>query len=188
MPSFFFHYNKVKNVKMELLSFGLIVALFLILVFFGGFFGVVWVPTGKKDRERIAKLIDWQPEKVFLDLGSGTGDLLFFLSKKYGVKGVGIEISPILYLYSKIKSLFYKKVEIYFGDYSKFDFSNIDIIYAFLHPSLLKKLKEKINKEAKKEVLVILSCWKFKDMEPLRVDKKDKKRPYYLYSIKPKSK
>jgi predicted RNA methylase len=173
---------------MDLLFFILIITLFLILFSLGGFFGVIWIPTRRRDYERIASLIDWHSEKVFFDLGSGTGGLLFFLSKKYGIECVGIEISPIFYLYSKIKSLFYKKVKIYFGNFFKFDFSDAGIIYAFLHPKLLKRLKEKINKEAKKEVLVILSCWQFENTEPLKINKKEKEISYYLYSIKPMSK
>lgn len=168
---------------MTLSIFILIIVLFLLFFSLGGFLGVVWAPTRRKDYERIASLIDWQSEKVFFDLGSGTGDLLFFLSKKYGIKCVGIEISPIFYLYSKIKSLFYKRVKIYFGNFFKFNLSDADIIYAFLHPKLLKRLKEKINKEAKKNVLVIISCWPFENIEPLKINKKQKEVSYYLYLI-----
>jgi SAM-dependent methyltransferase len=171
---------------MPLLTFLLIcVLLFLIFFFFGGFFGVIWFPTREKDYEKIADLASLRPDKIFFDLGCGTGDLLFFLSKKYGVKCVGIEISPLLYLYSKIRSLFNKKVKIYFGNLFKINLSEADIIYAFLHPGLLERLENKINQEAKKEVSVVISCWPLKHKELLRVDEKGEKGPYYLYLFKP---
>ena len=118
---------------------------------------------------------------LFYDLGSGTGDMLFYLSKKYNVNCVGIEISPILYLYSKIKSLFYDKVKICYGNFFKYDLSKTDVIYVFLEPKLYDKLKEKINNELKNDSKIILACWPFKESTPIRTDKKKSKIPYYLY-------
>lgn len=166
--------------------FIIVIILFLVLLFFGGLFGVIWFPIRKRDYEKIANLASLQSDKTFFDLGSGTGDLLFYLSKKYGIKCVGIEVSPALYLYSKIRSLFNKRVQIYFGNFFKFDLSDADIIYAFLHPKLLKRLKEKINEEVKKEVAVIISCWPFENKKPLKIEEKDERGAYYLYSFKPK--
>jgi predicted RNA methylase len=168
--------------------FLIIVLLFLILFFFGGFFGVIWLPTRKREYEQIANLIDLNPDKIFFDLGSGTGDLLFYLSKKYGIKCVGIEVSPIFYLYSKIKSIFNKRVKIYFGDFFKYDLSDADIIYVFLHPKLLSRLEEKISKEIKKETSVIISCWPIKNREALKIVEKECREPYYLYLLKPRIK
>ena len=78
----------------------LLLDIFLFLFILGGFFGALWIPTRKKNYERIASLAELKPGMIFYDLGSGSGSLLFYLSKKYNIKCVGIEISPILYLYS----------------------------------------------------------------------------------------
>lgn len=168
---------------MSLFDFIFIGTLILFLFSFGGFFGVIWFPTRKKDYEKITDLINWQAGMTFFDLGSGTGDLLFFLSKKYGIRCVGIEVSPLLYLCSKIRSLFNKKVKICFGDFFRADLSGADVIYAFLHPKLLKRLDKKISQEIKKETSVIISCWPLEDREPLKVGKA--RDPYYLYLFKP---
>src|SRR4030042_6669331 len=101
--------------KVFILIFNIILFLFIL----GGFYGVIWIPTKKKDYDRIAKLIDLKPGMTLYDLGSGTGDMLFYFSKRYNIKCVGIEISPILYLYSKCKFLFSKSVEIKYGDFFK---------------------------------------------------------------------
>ena len=165
--------------------FLLIIISFLILFSFGGFFGVIWFPTRRKDYEKIASLASLQPDKIFFDLGSGAGDLLFYLSKKYGIKCVGIEVSPLFYLYSKIRSLFNKKVKIYFGNFFRFDLSSADVIYAFLHPKLLRGLEEKIDKEIKKKTSVIISCWPLENREPLKLEEREKERAYYLYLFAP---
>ena len=165
----------------------IIVLLFIILLSFGGFFGVIWLPTRKRDYEKIVNLANLQQDKVFFDLGSGSGDLLFFLSKKYGIKCVGIEVSPVLYLYSKTRSLFNKRVKIYFGDFFRFNLSDADIIYAFLHPKLLKRLEEKISEEIKKETSVIISCWPLEKRGSPNAVEQGSKMPYYLYLFKPRN-
>ncbi len=147
----------------------------------GGFWGVIWLPTKKKDYNRIENLVSLREGMVLYDLGSGTGDLLFYLSRKYKIKCVGIEISPILYLYSKVRSLFYRNVKIKYGNLFKYNLSGADIVYAFLHPDMYKELKEKIYREVKKETRIILACWPFLNEEPLKASEKNKGIPYYLY-------
>lgn len=156
------------------------IALFLFII--GGFWGALWIPTKKSDYERIAECIDLRPGMSFYDLGSGTGDLLFYLSKTYGIKCVGIEISPILYFYSKFKSLFSKDVEIRYGDFFRHDLSKADILYTFLHPKMYDRLRNKIDSNiGRHSTLILLSTWPFKNANPLKVSKKNKKATYYLY-------
>ncbi|MBU4350977.1 hypothetical protein L6250_01875 [Candidatus Parcubacteria bacterium] len=153
----------------------------ILLMIIGGFFGAIWVPTKKKDYERIAILAGLRPGMVFYDLGSGSADLLFYLSKKYKIRCVGIEISPILYLYSKIKAIFFKNVQIRYGNFLKYDLSEADVIYVFLLPKIYEKLQEKLYNDAKNESLIILSAWPFKDAKYLKTNEKDRKLTYFLY-------
>lgn len=176
---------------MSLLIYLLLLIISLILIFadFGGFWGAVWLPTKRENYELIISLINLKEGMIFYDLGSGTGDFLFYLAKKYDkVKFRGIEVSPILYLYSKIKSRSYKNVEIYFGNLFHFDISEADVIYVFLHQKMLKKLKEKITREAKKETLVIVGGWPFEGIKPLKTTQRESTTPYYLYLFEPKMK
>jgi len=161
--------------------FILLINIFIFLTIIGGLFGAIWIPTKKKDYERIAKLAGLRPGMIFYDLGSGSADLLFYLSKKYRIKCVGIEISPILYLYSKIKSIFFKDVRIRYGDFLKHDLSKADVIYVFLLPRIYEKLQEKLGNDAKNESLVILSVWPFKDAKYFKTSEERGKFTYFLY-------
>ena len=143
--------------------------------------GVGWFPTKKEDYNRIAKLASLKPEMLFYDLGSGTGDMLFYLSKKYNINCIGIEISPLLYFCSKIRSLFYEKVEIRYGNFFRHDLSRADVVYAFLYPKLYDKLKEKINSELKNDSKIIVACWPFEKSNPIRISKEKHRITYYLY-------
>lgn len=169
---------------MDFRIFILIIDVLLVLFVFGIFGGVIWMPTRKKDYERIAKVAILKSDDVFYDLGSGTGDLLFYLEKNHGIRCVGIEISPILYFYSKIKSLFYKKVKIRYGNFFKHDVSEANILYAFLHPKMYKKLKVKIKKDAKEGARIILAVWPFSNESHTVSSCEKGEVSYYLYKNK----
>lgn len=158
---------------------------FLILLFLGALFEAPWLPTRRKDYERIIKMAKLQPGMLFYDLGSGTGGMLFYLSRKYNINCVGIEISPILYLYSKIKSMFYKKVKIMYGNFYKLDISKADIIYIFLMPKTFNKLKIEIGKKMKIDSKIIISCWPFQNCNPEQISKGNNEIPFYLYKKTP---
>lgn len=155
--------------------------LIALIIFFTGLAKVIWIPTKRKDFERIAQITNLKTGMVFYDLGSGTGDLLFYLAPKYKIKCVGIEISPFFYLYSKIKSFFYQNVEIKYGDFFKFNLKDADVIYFFLHPKLYQKLKEKILNEAKDGAIIIAAVWPFQNANPVKVSQKEKEVSYFVY-------
>ncbi len=167
---------------MDFLSILILFFIILICIIFTGLlYDALWVPTKKEDYNRIAQLANLQPKMTFYDLGSGNANILFYLSKKYDIDCVGIEISPFWYFYSKIKSLFYKKVKIKYGNLYKHNISEADVVYVFLLPKTYPKLKNKIDKELKKGAKLILSYWPFEDSKPKNTSKKEGSAPYYLY-------
>lgn len=166
---------------MDIILFIIFLLIFLSFMSVGILWGVPWLPTRKKEYDRITELVNLKPNMYFYDLGSGSAEMLFYLSKRYNVKYVGIEVSPILYLYSKIKSLFYKNVQIKYGSFFQYNLSKADIIYVFLLPRIYGKLRNKLNTGLKKNVKVILSTWPFKDLNAAIISKKNNEATYYLY-------
>ena len=158
-----------------------VLLLIVFLIFCGGFWNAPWLPTNKKDFKRIADLVEMDSRLIFYDLGSGGGDLLFYLSKQYNIKCVGVEISPVLYLYSKIKSLFYKNTTIKYGNFFNYNLSEADVVYCFIKPEAYPKLKQKMKKELKKETIIILSCWPLKGVKPFKVSRLKNSISFYLY-------
>lgn len=158
-------------------------ALLFLILFTGAPIGrVIWIPTRRKDFERIGVLAELRPNMTFYDLGSGSGGLLFYLSKKYGIKCVGVEVSPLLYLYSKIKSLFCKNVSIKYGNLFNHNIAEADVIYIFLLPKLYAKLKTKIVSESQKDSKIIFSCWPCDKCIPSQISEKKGEMTYYLYN------
>ncbi|MGH2613418.1 MAG: hypothetical protein ACRDFB_10290 [Rhabdochlamydiaceae bacterium] len=153
-----------------LLNITLVVLLFLSA---GSFFSAPWMPTRKRDFAVIANLMKPNPKDMLYDLSSGTGEFLFFMSKKYNIRGVGIEISPLLYLYSKTKSLFYKNVKIVYGNFYHYNLSDADIVYAFLMPKKIVKLRDKLSRKLSPHAKIIISSWPLEN-HPAINSKKDK--------------
>lgn len=157
--------------------------LLLILVFSGSVLGTPWIPTQKKNFDRIAELAKVKLGDCFYDLGSGSGELLFHLSRNYGVRCVGIEASIPLYLYSKVKSLlFYSgKVEICFGDFNRYDLSKADALYLFLIPDKQEKVFKKLSMETKEGSRVVVSCWPLKEIDYQEASNPKNEINYFLY-------
>jgi SAM-dependent methyltransferase len=155
--------------------------IFLVLLFLGAFWRTPWLPTKEEDYTTIAELAGLREGINFYDLGSGTGEMLFYFSKKYNANCFGIEISPLLYLYSKIKSLFQKKVKIFYGDFFHYDLSKADVVFIFGHPKVYRKLRKKFIKELKNETKIIVACWPLENARTLSVKKGKSGVNYYLY-------
>jgi SAM-dependent methyltransferase len=155
--------------------------IFLVLLFLGAFWKAPWLPTKKEDYTTIAELAGLKEGMNFYDLGSGTGRMLFYFSKKYSANCFGIEISPLLYLYSKIRSLFQKRVKIFYGNFFRYDLSEADVVFIFGHPKLYGKLRKKLVRELKTEAKIIVACWPFENASALSVKKGKSGVSYYLY-------
>ena len=63
----------------------------------------------------------------------------------------------------------------------KVDLSEMDIIFFFLMPSIIPKLKEKFEKELKPNTKIIVYVWGIKGWEPKKIDKEEKRPKIYLY-------
>lgn len=159
----------------------LIVTIFITISFFIQIFfiKVPFVPINRNTNKEILRYIKendlFKDVKVFYDLGSGDGRVLFLLAKEYPeIKFVGYEISFIPYFFSKIKNYFYKlhfnftqkdsdiiknKYNLSFKrkDFLKENLSSADFIFTYLFPFVLEKLSKKLKKEVKMNTK-ILSC------------------------------
>lgn len=86
----------------------------------------------------------WQqvasPDQVWLDLGGGNGGLALRVEGK--VKYVyAIEYSPFYYLVAFFRTFFNQHISIIYGDMFRTPLPAADIIYCYLLPGLLERLK-----------------------------------------------
>lgn len=172
--------------------------LFLFLIFIGIILlTLAWssislapfVPTRKKDLERIFKLADFKKGDIFYELGSGNGRVILAAAKKFNIQATGFEIAWPLWLFSEIKRLFFvnkKRVKFSLRDLFKVDLSKADVIYVFGMPDTIKnKLQHKLQNELKNGAKVISYAFTFSDWRVTEKSKPKKKdTSIYLYTIR----
>lgn len=141
-----------------------------------------WVPTRKKDIERFFELAKLQPGESLYELGCGDARLVVRASKRFGVKGVGIELSILHAAVSWIRArLLRSGVKILFGDMFKADLTKADIVYFFLMPDANDKIKVKLEKDLHSGSRVVSYVWPISGWEPDEICKEDGKPDLYLY-------
>jgi SAM-dependent methyltransferase len=105
-------------------------------------------------------LPDNQPVNV-LEIGSGFGGFCLFIKKhKPDSTVVGVELSPVIWLYSRIRQLVLK-IDCQFlrQDYRRMDFAQQDLIFAFLSPAAMPALYLQAKKQMKEGAILASYCF-----------------------------
>jgi len=126
----------------------------------------------------IAKVTD---KDFIYDLGSGDGQALITASK-LGARGVGIEIDPLRVFISKILIRLNgvsRNIEITRKNFFDVNFSDATVIFAYLIPKTLARLKPKFLKELKPGTRIITFVYKI-DLPLIAADQKNE---VYVYEI-----
>lgn len=166
-------------------------ALILIIVFLVFILSMVWPPdspwspwwrTNKKVARKAFKLVNLTEEDVVFELGSGEGRALMIAAKEFGARGVGIEIDPLRYYLSKLlvwKNGLTNKIELKRGNFFKYDISEASVVFVYLVPKALERLRPKFERELKKGTRIV--SYKY-EMNLLLV-KEDKENELRLYTV-----
>jgi len=168
------------------------ILLAILLVFgtaaYAGLKAAPWVPVFKKDIERILRLANISENDTVVDLGSGDGRILAAVANNSKAQVIiGYELSFVPYLWSKIKMIILglsKRVEVRYSDFLTRDLSQATVIFCFLTPMAMKKLKPKFRKELKIGTKVISYSFSIQDWHPEVIDKpNEKSMTIYKYVI-----
>lgn len=154
--------------NMNFLDIALIIALNFLIVLFVvfifsqmvllfGFWGAIYVPTGKGTVKKILSLAKVKPGERAVDLGSGDGRLVIALAQA-GAEAHGYEINPLLVFLARRnirKAGLSGKAFIYWKSFWKEDFSKFDVVVVFGIAHIMKRLEEKLKKEIKADARVV---------------------------------
>ena len=183
---FFFFSLFVIIVSLSFLSYLSFLILFAVLpLAWGGFSFAPWVPTKKRDLERVFELANLKEGEKVYELGFGDGRFILEAVKRYNVKGYGIEIVPFFYFYVWLRKLFLKNkrnLVLKMGNLFNFDLSPADLVYFWGMPATIeKKLKAKLEKELKPGTRVISYVFEIKGWKPEKISLKEGQVPIFLY-------
>ena len=108
---------------------------------------VPYVPTPPEVVEAMLEAANVTKNDVLYDLGSGDGRIVITAAKKYGARGLGIDINPALVAEATLnaeKEKVADKAKFKVGDLFELDLSAATVITLYLLPDLNLRLKPKI--------------------------------------------
>lgn len=160
----------------------ILIIAFVLTSYFSTFLGAPFVPTYSRE---IFEKVKFKKGKQFLDLGSGEGRIIRYVVKNFQVQGIGMEINPFLYLYSKIlDKIFNVRARYILGNIFNQSLKEADYIYLFLTPRVFNRLEKKILKECKKGTIVISHGFPIPALKKLEINKiPSTPFPTYFYKI-----
>lgn len=139
---------------------------------------VPYVPTPQIVVEEMLKLAEVKAGDIVYDLGCGDGRIIITAAKKYGAKGIGVDLNPLRIEEANEnarKAKVEDKVTFVEGDLFNFDFSKADVLTLYLLPEVNLKIKPKILAEMKPGSRVVSHAFSMGDWEPdnqITVDEK----------------
>ena len=150
---------------------------------------VVYVPTPQGVVEDMLRLADVKRGDVLYDLGSGDGRIVVTAAKKYGVRGVGIDIDP-----ERIKEAnenarkqgVANLVAFRQEDLFTANFREATVVTLYLLPELNLKLRPRLWAELKPGTRVVSHEFDMGDWKPEKKLESNGRRVYFWTIPKPK--
>jgi hypothetical protein len=141
--------------------------------------------TPKRAIRNALKYCNSKPNSKFYDLGAGNGRAMIIAGKEFGLKPYGFELSPIFYLVTKINIYFFgnKNSRIFCQNFYNRSLKDADIVFCFLKPSVMEKLKIKFKKELKPGTKIISYSFSIPDWKPEKTIRNGYPGNIYIYTL-----
>ena len=165
----------------------LFILIFILLLAPTAYASVIGAPlaiTDKRSIKRIIDELDMKSGEYFYELGTGTGRVISAVSERKDIKTVGFELSPIFYFLTFLKIGLKKNAKLHYGNFFKANLNKADVIFVFLMPKTLEKLRAKLSAELKPGSKIISYCFPIKDWSAYKTIKEENKPVVYFYEIK----
>lgn len=113
--------------------------------------------SGPKVWEAVADLLPQRGTLRLVDIGSGLGGLLLDIEKRRpDITSVGVELAPIPWFISWLRARFARsRVSFMRSDYSLLDFSQFDVVFAYLSPAVMDAVWQKTVSEMRPGTLLL---------------------------------
>ncbi len=132
---------------------------------------IAYIPCNQEIVEAILELAKINSQDILYDLGSGDGRILIAAAKKYGNRGIGIDIDPQRIEQAKQKALIHsvdKQLEFYRQDLFNSNFADATVIFIYLLPHLNLRLRPQLWQQLKPGTRIISRDFDMGDWQPLQ--------------------
>jgi ribosomal protein L11 methylase PrmA len=146
---------------------------------------VTFVPTPVEVVDQMLELAQVTSKDVVYDLGCGDGRIVITAAKKYGARGVGIDIDPRLIEEARTNAReegVRDQVAFYEEDLFESDIHDASVVTLYLLTSLNKRLRPKLWQDLKVGTRIVSHAF---DMGDWKAEKMviSAGRPVYLWTI-----
>jgi SAM-dependent methyltransferase len=133
-----------------------------------------FITTPSEVVERMLRLAGTGASDLVIDLGSGDGRIVIEAARKFGARGLGIELEPTLVEKSRDNALragVADRVSFLRGDVLLADISQASVVTVYLLPSLIGRLQPRFLDELKPGSRVVTHAFHMTSWKPDRVEK-----------------
>jgi precorrin-6B methylase 2 len=180
------------DIILALIQFFLLLAAIAMILYMGYIMQsykntVPYVPTSRKTIKKMIEAAGIEKDDKVIDIGSGTGRIVFAVAKHHTGEVIGLEKSLLLYSVSRLRSPFNKtkgKVKFVRGDFTKYSLEGINVIMCFLTPEGILSIEKKLTKELPKGARVVSHMFPIENVENFKEAKiplKENKKTDYLF-------
>jgi ubiquinone/menaquinone biosynthesis C-methylase UbiE len=154
---------------------------------------IIYVPTPQPVVDKMLDMAKVTDKDIVFDLGCGDGRVVATAAKKYGAKGVGVDIvsERIKESHETIKKMGVEKlVEIRQGDALKVkDLERATVVMLYMLDEFMGKLEPIAKKDLKKGTRIVAHDFRFPTWEPDQVVEfqapdSDQTHTLYMYTVK----
>lgn len=173
-------------------SFWLIIEFFVLLMIFiptivAFLTGAPWVPTPDARVRKVLELAKLKKGMKIYDLGCGDGRFVHLAAKEYDATAVGIELSPLVYAWGRLRNFFLKsKSTLLLRDFRAVSLKDADVIVFYLLPNILSFMRPKFERELKPGARVVSYAFEVPQWTPVYTEPRDPKRNFgriFVYEI-----
>ena len=131
---------------------------------------VPWIPSPVNVINEALKLACVSRDDIVCDLGAGDGRVVIIAAKDRGARGIAIEANKVLCGLIEVLAKLHgveDRVKVICNSYYDIDITEASVLYLYLYPSILNKLREKIEEEAKDGTRVVVLDFAIADWIPI---------------------
>ena len=163
----------------------LVLFMLTLLVYWGAIFDrVPLYLSSMATVDRMVSIANYRGAKRIIDIGSGTGTVVFGLSRQLVHCSItGIESAPITWIVGMIIKRLngHDNVLWTYGNMWHINLKDYDIVYAFLSPDPMSRLWKKASSEMRAGSMLISNSFTINDAHPASIEYINDKRGTILY-------
>lgn len=161
--------------------------LFAVSAAYASYRGAPFVPTRTKDLHQALGVVAHESKKRHaIDLGCGTGSLLFVLANKYPdmqLHGYDVSLGPLLFGWIRkwLSPRTYKNVHLHLKNLYRVDVSPADLLFVFMMPEPHTRIAKTVLPRVQEDALVLFEAWPPEGFSPLRTVQEKDCLPLHIY-------